>query len=166
MYIESFKKCLENKKILGESQCMPSIPRTHLAKIIYSSMNLKNTQETSKHAKDDGHFHVFSWERTEESLTPKARKKCCIEISICEAHLNEKGANFGTKYYNDILPTRYNPVARYSAVNPEELPQLSIFTWLGGRSSGPNFKSIQHMKMEDIMSYILKNMTDITPYIN
>ncbi|KAK1665536.1 hypothetical protein QYE76_053695 [Lolium multiflorum] len=59
-----------------------------------------------------------------------------IEASIAEAVLNVEVANFTTKHYDPNIPTKHNPVLRYNAANNEEVPKLSIFVGLGGKSSG------------------------------
>jgi hypothetical protein len=78
----------------------------------------------------------FPPERETKKLRKKTSNKCKIEASIAEAVLNEEVANFTTKHYDANIPTKHNPVFRYNAANPEDVPNLSIFVGLGGKSSG------------------------------
>jgi hypothetical protein len=91
--------------------------------------------------------------------------KCKIEASMAEAVLNEEVSNFTTKYYDANIPTKHNPVLRYNAANPEDVPKLSIFIGLGGKSSGTKKFTMKKPERHLIHSYVLNNMEEVKPYI-
>jgi hypothetical protein len=62
--------------------------------------------------------------------------KCNVKASISVAVLNVEVANFTTKHYDPNIPTKHNPVLCYNAASNEDVPKLSIFIGLGGKSSG------------------------------
>jgi hypothetical protein len=81
--------------------------------------------------------------KTVKDIRAKIGNKCKIEASIAQAVLNDEVAYFTTKYYDDNIPTRHNPLLHYNAANRKELPKLSMFIGLGGKSSGAKAKKIQ-----------------------
>ncbi|KAK1695421.1 hypothetical protein QYE76_012118 [Lolium multiflorum] len=91
--------------------------------------------------------------------------KCKIEASIAEAVLNVEVANFTTKHYDPNIPTKHNPVLRYNAANNEEVPKLSIFVGLGGKSSGSKPYRTDRQERTLIHSYVLNTMVEVKPYI-
>ncbi|KAK1667892.1 hypothetical protein QYE76_056051 [Lolium multiflorum] len=91
--------------------------------------------------------------------------KCKIEASIAEAVLNVEVANFTTKHYDPNIPTKHNPVLRYNAANNEEVPKLSIFVGLGGKSSGSKPYRTDLHERTLIHSYVLNTMVEVKPYI-
>ncbi|XP_051230058.1 uncharacterized protein [Lolium perenne] len=91
--------------------------------------------------------------------------KCKIEASIAEAVLNVEVANFTTKHYDPNIPTKHNPVLRYNAANNEDVPKLSIFIGLGGKSSGSKPYTTNLHERELIHSYVLNTMVEVKPYI-
>ena len=91
--------------------------------------------------------------------------KCKIEASIAEAVLNLEVANFTTKHYDPNIPTKHNPVLRYNAADIEDVPKLSIFVGLGGKSSGSKLKTMILHERELIHSYVLNTMVEVKPYI-
>ncbi|KAK1609297.1 hypothetical protein QYE76_032970 [Lolium multiflorum] len=91
--------------------------------------------------------------------------KCKIEASIAEAVLNVEVANFTTKHYDPNIPTKHNPVLRYNAANNEEVPKLSIFVGLGGKSSGSKPYRTDLQERTLIHSYVLNTMVEVKPYI-
>jgi hypothetical protein len=107
----------------------------------------------------------FGPERVNKDLQDKTGNKCKVEASIAEATLNVEVSNFMTKNYDDNIPTRHNPVLCYNAANPKEVPKLSIFIGLGGKSSGSKRKTIQGTEWDLIQSYVLNNMEEVKPYI-
>ena len=104
-------------------------------------------------------------EREMKKLREQCGNKCKIEASIAEATLNKEVSNFTTKHYDENIPTRHNPVLRYNAANPEDVPKLSIFIGLGGKSSGSKKKMIKNPEWDLIHSCVLKNMKEVEPYI-
>ncbi|KAK1612811.1 hypothetical protein QYE76_036484 [Lolium multiflorum] len=88
-----------------------------------------------------------------------------IEASIAEAVLNVEVANFTTKHYDPNIPTKHNPVLRYNAANNEDVPKLSIFIGLGGKSSGSKPYTTNLHERELIHSYVLNTMVEVKPYI-
>ncbi|KAK1661689.1 hypothetical protein QYE76_049848 [Lolium multiflorum] len=79
--------------------------------------------------------------------------------------LNVEVANFTTKHYDPNIPTKHNPVLRYNAANNEEVPKLSIFVGLGGKSSGSKpYRTDLHQRTL-IHSYVLNTMVEVKPYI-
>ncbi|KAK1626362.1 hypothetical protein QYE76_000677 [Lolium multiflorum] len=88
-----------------------------------------------------------------------------IEASIAEAVLNVEVANFTTKHYDPNIPTKHNPVLRYNAANNEEVPKLSIFVGLGGKSSGSKPYRTDLQERTLIHSYVLNTMVEVKPYI-
>nr|XP_051196160.1 uncharacterized protein LOC127309296 [Lolium perenne] len=91
--------------------------------------------------------------------------KCKIEASIAEAVLNVEVANFTTKHYDPNIPTKHNPVLRLNAANNEEVPKLSIFVGLGGKSSGSKPYRTDLPERTLIHSYVLNTMVEVKPYI-
>jgi hypothetical protein len=98
-------------------------------------------------------------------LVPREKHKCKIEASIAEAVLNVEVANFTTKHYDPNIPTKHNPVLRYNAANNEEVPKLSIFVGLGGKSSGSKPYRTDLHERTLIHSYVLNTMVEVKPYI-
>jgi hypothetical protein len=91
--------------------------------------------------------------------------KCKIEASISAVVLNVEVANLTTKYYDPNIPTKHNPVLRYNAASSEDVPKLSIFIGLGGKSSGTKpYKTNLHERAL-IHSYVLNTMVEVKPYI-
>ncbi|KAK1679503.1 hypothetical protein QYE76_040351 [Lolium multiflorum] len=88
-----------------------------------------------------------------------------IEASIAEAVLNVEVANFTTKHYDPNIPTKHNPVLRLNAANNEEVPKLSIFVGLGGKSSGSKPYRTDLPERTLIHSYVLNTMVEVKPYI-
>ena len=109
------------------------------------------------------------WQYPPERETQKLRKmtgnKCKIEASIAEAVVNVEVANFTTKHYDPNIPTKHNPVLRYNAANFEDVPKLSIFIGLGGKSSGLKPYPTSVHERELIHSYVLNTMVEVKPYI-
>jgi hypothetical protein len=109
------------------------------------------------------------WQYGPERETKKLREmcgnKCKIEASIAEAVLKVEVSNFTTKYYDENIATRHNPVLRYNAADPKDVAQLSIFIGLGGKSSGTQKKCIKNQEWEEIHTYVLKSMDEVKPYI-
>ena len=108
---------------------------------------------------------MFATEREQKNLQKKSTNKCRIEASIAEATLNEEVSNFTTKFYSDNLTTVHNPVPRLNMANPEDLPELSIFIGSGGKSSGHKKRKLSYDEWTNITSYVLKNTTEVQPYI-
>ena len=108
---------------------------------------------------------MFATEREQKVLRKKSTNKCKIEASIAEATLNEEVSNFTTKFYSDALTTVHNPVPRLNIANPEDLPELSIFIGAGGKSSGHKKRKLSYDEWTSITSYVLKNTTEVQPYI-
>jgi hypothetical protein len=104
-------------------------------------------------------------ERETKDLRAQCGNKCKIEASIAESTLNKEVANFTTKYYDENIPTRHNPILRYNATNPEDAPKLSIFIGLGGKSSGTKKVTIKNPEWDLIHSYVLQSMEEVKPYI-
>ena len=109
------------------------------------------------------------WQYPPERETQKLRQmtgnKCKIEASISAAVLNVEVANFTTKHYDPNIPTKHNPVLRYNAASIEDVPKLSIFIGLGGKSSGTKpYQTNQHERAL-IHSYVLNTMVEVKPYI-
>ena len=73
-------------------------------------------------------------------------------------------ANFTTKHYDPNIPTKHNPVLRYNAANIEDVPKLSIFIGLGGKSSGTKKFIMTKLERDLISSYILMSMEEVKPY--
>ncbi|KAK1606420.1 hypothetical protein QYE76_030093 [Lolium multiflorum] len=88
-----------------------------------------------------------------------------VKASIAEAILNLEVANFTTKHYDPNIPTKHNPVLRYNAANNEEVPKLSIFIGLGGKSSGSKPYRTNLHERTLIHSYVLNTMVEVKPYI-
>jgi hypothetical protein len=107
----------------------------------------------------------FGPERVNKDIQLKTGNKNKPEASIAEATLTEEVSNFTTKYYDDNIPTRHNPVLRYNAANHEEVPKLSIFVGLGGKSSGAKRTTIKGSEWDFIQSYVLNSMEEVKPYI-
>lgn len=84
---------------------------------------------------------------------------------MAEACLNEEVSNFTTRYYHANIPTKHNPVLRYNVANPEDVPKLSIFIGLGGKSSGTKKFIMNKLERDMISSYILLSMVEVKPYI-
>ena len=109
------------------------------------------------------------WQYPPERETQKLRKttgnKCKIEACIAEAVLNLEVANFTTKHYDPNIPTKHNPVLRYNAANIEDVPKLSIFIGLGGKSSGTNKYTMKLPERDLIHSYLLNSMEEVKPYL-
>ncbi|KAK1651549.1 hypothetical protein QYE76_069354 [Lolium multiflorum] len=82
-----------------------------------------------------------------------------------KAVLNVEVANFTTKHYDPNIPTKHNPVLRYNAANNEEVPKLSIFVGLGGKSSGSKPYRTDLQERTLIHSYVLNTMVEVKPYI-
>nr|XP_051230993.1 uncharacterized protein LOC127349282 [Lolium perenne] len=107
----------------------------------------------------------FGPERETQKLRQMTGNKCKIEASIAEAVLNVEVANFTTKHYDPNIPTKHNPVLRYNAANNEEVPKLSIFVGLGGKSSGSKPYRTDLPERTLIHSYVLNTMVEVKPYI-
>ncbi|KAK1663406.1 hypothetical protein QYE76_051565 [Lolium multiflorum] len=60
---------------------------------------------------------------------------------------------------------RQNPVLSYNAANIEDVPKLSIFIGLGGKSSGSKPYTTNLHERELIHSYVLNTMVEVKPYI-
>jgi hypothetical protein len=84
---------------------------------------------------------------------------------MASSTLNKEVSNFTTKYYDENIPTRHNPVLRYNAANPEDVPKLSILIGLGGKSSGAKKVMIKNPDWDMIHSYVLNSMEEVKPYI-
>ena len=108
---------------------------------------------------------MFATEREQKNLQKKSTNKCRIEASIAEATLNEEVSNFTTKFYSDNLTIVHNSVPRLNMANPEDLPELSIFIGSGGKSSGHKKRKLSYDEWTNITSYVLKNTTEVQPYI-
>ena len=112
---------------------------------------------------------AFRWryppERATKKLREKCGNKCKIVASIAESVLNEEVSNFTTKYYDANIPTKHNPVLCYNAADPEDVPKLSIFIGLGGKSSGTKKFTMKKPERELIHSYVLRSMEEVKPYI-
>ncbi|KAK1618004.1 hypothetical protein QYE76_023521 [Lolium multiflorum] len=68
------------------------------------------------------------------------------------------------KHYDPNIPRKHNPVLRYNAANNEEVPKLSIFVGLGGKSSGS--KPYRTDRQErTLIPYVLNTMVEMKPYI-
>ena len=107
----------------------------------------------------------FGPEREMKKLRGNCGNKCKIEASMAEACLNEEVSNFTTRYYHANIPTNHNPVLRYNVANPEDVPKLSIFIGLGGKSSGTKKFIMNKLERDMISSYILLSMVEVKPYI-
>jgi hypothetical protein len=107
----------------------------------------------------------FPPEREMQKLRKMTGNKCKIEACIAEAVLNLEVANFTTKHYDPNIPTKHNPVLRYNAADIEDVPKLSIFVGLGGKSSGSKPKTTNLRERELIHSYVLSTMVEVKPYI-
>ena len=107
----------------------------------------------------------FGPERETQKLRQMTGNKCKIEASIAEAVLNVEVANFTTKHYDPNIPTKHNPVLRYNAANNEDVPKLSIFIGLGGKSSGSKPYTTNLHERTLIHSYVLNTMVEVKPYI-
>ena len=103
--------------------------------------------------------------RETKKLREDCGNKCKIEASIAEAALNKEVSNFTTKYYDVNITTRHNPILRFNAANPEDVPKLGIFIGLGGKSSGTKRHKITNPEWGLIHSYVLKSMNEVKPYI-
>lgn len=84
---------------------------------------------------------------------------------MAEACLNEEVSSFTTGFYDANIPTIHNPVVRYNAANPEDVPKLSIFIGLGGKSSGTKKFIMTKLERDLISSYILMSMEEVKPYL-
>ena len=84
---------------------------------------------------------------------------------MAEACLNEEVSNFTTGFYDTNIPTIHNPVVRYNAANPEDVPKLSIFIGLGGKSSGTKKFNMKKLERDMISSYILLTMEEVRTYL-
>ena len=84
---------------------------------------------------------------------------------MAEACLNEEVSTFTTRYYDANIATQHNPYLRYNAANPEDVPKLSIFIGLGGKSSGAQKYLMGKQEQDLIHSYVLKNIVEVKPYI-
>ena len=69
------------------------------------------------------------------------------------------------RVYDESIHTQHNPIPRYNAANPEQLPKLGIFIGLGGKSSGSRRHKILDPDWGLIHSYVLRNMDEVKPYI-
>ncbi|KAK1670756.1 hypothetical protein QYE76_058915 [Lolium multiflorum] len=105
------------------------------------------------------------WSRERNTKASSNDNKCKIEASIAEAVPNVEVANFTTKHYDPNIPTKHNPVLRYNAANNEEVPKLSIFLGLGGKSSGSKPYRTDLQERTLIHSYVLNTMVEVKPYI-
>jgi hypothetical protein len=91
------------------------------------------------------------------------RNKNKIEASIAEAYCAEEVTNFTTKYYADTLPSVHNPTPRYNADENES--NLSLFKGQLGRASVGTYQNLQYNEWCTVMIYVLKNLTEVLPYI-
>jgi hypothetical protein len=103
-------------------------------------------------------------ERETKKLREQTGNKCKIEPCIAEATLNKEVSNFTTKYYDENIPTQHNPILRYNAANPDDVPKLGIFIGLGGTSRGSKRRKITNPEWGLIHSYVLKSMEEVKPY--
>ncbi|KAK1697017.1 hypothetical protein QYE76_013714 [Lolium multiflorum] len=113
----------------------------------------------------DGNGFLFPSERETQKLCQMIGNKRKIEASIADAVLNLEVANFTTKHYDPNIPTKHNPVLRYNATNNEEVPKLSIFIGLGGKSSGSKPYETNLHERTLIHSSVLNTMVEVKPYI-
>ena len=104
-------------------------------------------------------------ERETKKLSEKCGNKCKIEASIAESVLIDEVSNFTTKYYDANIPTKHNPVFRYNAADPEDVPKLSVFIGLGGKSGGIKKFTMNKPERDLIQSYVLNSMEEVKPYI-
>ena len=100
-----------------------------------------------------------------QKLRKMTGNKCKIEACIAEAVLNLEVANFTTKHYDPNIPTKHNLFLCYNAVDIEDVPKISIFIGLGGKSSGSKPKTTTLHERELIHSYVLNTMVAVKPYI-
>jgi hypothetical protein len=91
------------------------------------------------------------------------RNKNKIEAYIAEAYCTEEVTNFTTKYYADTLPSVHNPTPRYNANENES--NLSLSKGQLGRASVATYRNLQYNEWRTIMIYVLKNLTEVLPYI-
>jgi hypothetical protein len=91
------------------------------------------------------------------------RNKNKIEASIAKAYCTEEVTNFTTKYYADTLPSVHNPTPRYNADNNES--NLSLFNGQLGSASVATYRNLQYNEWRTVMIYVLKNLTEVLPYI-
>ena len=107
----------------------------------------------------------FPPKRETQKLRQMTGNKCNIEASIAEAVLNLEVANFTMNHYDPNISTKHNPVLRYNATNNEDLPKLSIFIGLGGKSSDSKPYRTNLHEQTLIHSYVLNTMVEVKLYI-
>jgi hypothetical protein len=107
----------------------------------------------------------FPPERETQKLRQMTSNTCKIKASIAETVLNVEVAKFTTKHYDLNITTKHNPFLRYNAANIEDIPKLSIFIGLGGKSSGSKPYTTNLHERELIHSYVLNTMVEVKPYI-
>jgi hypothetical protein len=105
----------------------------------------------------------YSIERVLKVLRTMTRNKNKIEAYIAEAYCTEEVTNFTTKYYADTLPSVHNPTPRYNANENES--NLSLSKGQLGRASVATYRNLQYNEWRTIMIYVLKNLTEVLPYI-
>jgi hypothetical protein len=87
-----------------------------------------------------------------------------IEASIAEVYCTKEVKDFTTKYYADTLLSVHNPTPRYNADENES--NLSLFKGQFGRASVATYRNLQYNEWHTIMIYVLKNLTEVLPYID
>jgi hypothetical protein len=91
------------------------------------------------------------------------RNKNKIEASIVEEYCTEEVTNFTTKYYADTLPSVHNPILHYNADENES--NRNLFKGQLGRTSVATYQILQYNEWRTIMIYVLKNLTEVLPYV-
>lgn len=102
-------------------------------------------------------------ERCLKTLRKKCKNKGKIEASIASAFTLEETSNFTTSYYDDTLPSVYNPPPRYNADENEWT--LGLFRGQLGRAGGSTTKPLSNVEWRKIMLYVLTNLEEVDPYI-
>jgi hypothetical protein len=105
---------------------------------------------------------VLSNERCLKTIRQKCENKGRIEASIAEAFIHEEVSNFTTSYYNENLPSLYNPPARYN--EDENESTLSPFKGPRRRASGAAKKTLSNEEWRKIMLYMLMNLDEVDKY--
>ena len=98
-----------------------------------------------------------------KTLRKKFRNKAKIEASIAEAYILEEVSNFTEKYYNENLPSVYNPPPRYNAGENES--NLSLIQGQLGSASASTTKQLKNEEWRSIMLYVLQNLIEVKSFI-
>jgi hypothetical protein len=80
---------------------------------------------------------------------------------MSEAWIIEEVSDVTTTYYPDNVPTLHNKLSQYNADEPNYKPKLLLFQGQGGKSGGQHNYTVTMQEWEDIMLYVLMNITEV-----